>query len=246
MRLALISDVHGNLPALEAILADIESMGAEGIACLGDVAGFGPQPREVLQRLRELACPVVMGNADDEILNPEKLKSLKGGRIDPMVLFEMASWCAGRLREDDLDYLRSFRPTVGLELEELSLLLFHGSPRSFDEVIVATTPDETLEACFEGQQATFMAGGHTHAQLLRRFRQSTFINPGSVGLPFEYSADGKSVRNPPWAEYALVEVQRGLPNITFRRVPYDVRPMIEAALASGMPHAEWWVEGWRR
>ncbi len=88
-----------------------------------------------------------------------------------------------------------------------------------------------------------MFGGHTHTQLLRRYQNVTFINPGSVGLPFEILPDG-SARNPARAEYALVEVVKGQPSITFRRIPYDLQPLLEAAKKSGMPHAETWNDGW--
>lgn len=131
-----------------------------------------------------------------------------------------------------------------LELSGLDLLCFHGSPRSHDDRIVATTYDETLAEFFR-ERAPLMLGGHTHAQLLRRFQTSLFVNPGSVGLPYEFLSSGEA-RNPPWAEYALVDVRRGQPSITFRRVPYDVSPILEAAEKSGMPHAAWWNADWLR
>lgn len=246
MRLALLSDIHGNLLALEAVLADMAKQGAQQAVCLGDVAAFGPQPREVLQRLRRLNCPVVMGNADDELLRPEKLKELAQGRIDPGLLFELASWAARELEEDDVAFVRGFERTISLELAGLSLLAFHGSPKSFDDVITATTPDAELAAFLDGQTATVMAGGHSHTPLLRRYRGALLVNPGSVGLPFELPRGREEARNPPWAEYALLEVHAGAPSITFRRVPYDIKPLLRAAESSGMPHAGWWAQGWLR
>lgn len=88
-----------------------------------------------------------------------------------------------------------------------------------------------------------MLGGHTHAQLLRRHQDVIFVNPGSVGLPYEMLPDGQ-VRNPPWTEYALLEVTRGQPSITFRRAPYDIKPLLAAVEASGMLHAETWSADW--
>ncbi len=241
--LAVISDIHGNLSGLEAVLADIEEAGADTLVCLGDVASFGPQPRETLHRVRSLACPVVMGNADDEILYSDKLKGLEGTRIDSNILFDIVSWCAEQLTDTDRNFIRTFQPTVRLELDGLPLLCFHGSPRSYDDVIVATTPDERLGELFAVRNATVMLGGHTHAQLLRRFQNVMFVNPGSVGLPYELLPSGEA-RNPAWAEYALLEVVRGQPSVTFRRVPYDVKPVLEATARSGMPHAEWWSADW--
>ncbi len=240
--LAVISDIHGNLGGLEAILADAGNVGADGLVCLGDVASFGPQPRETLRRVQALGCPVIMGNADDEILYPDKLKGLEETRIDSNILFDIVSWCAEQLTDADRDFIRTFQPTVKIELEKLPILCFHGSPRSYNDVIVATTPDETLAQFFQ-KRAPLMLGGHTHQPILRRFQDITFVNPGSVGSPYELLSNGEA-RNPAWAEYALIEVVGGQPSITFRRVPYNVTPVLETAKRSGMPHAAWWCADW--
>jgi len=90
-----------------------------------------------------------------------------------------------------------------------------------------------------------MACGHTHTPILRRYQQSIIINPGSVGLPFELKPNGTDIRNPPWAEYAIIYIQDSQPNIAFHRVQYDIRPLIEVAHQSGMPYAEWWAQDWK-
>lgn len=159
-----------------------------------------------------------------------------------ITFFDVASWCAEQLTEKDRAFIRTFQKTVRLELDGLAILCFHGSPKSYDDKIIATTPDETLSELF-AERAPLMFGGHMHTQLLRRYQDLTFVNPGSVGLPFEMLPDGR-VRNPAWAEYALVEVVQGQPSVTFRRVPYDVQPLLKAAKTSGMPHDETWSGDW--
>ena len=189
--LAIFGDIHGNLEALEAVLADVKKTGVGELVCLGDVASFGPQPRETLRRVQALKCPVVMGNADWELLDASTRETLK--TLDT-TFFDIASWCAEQLAEEDRAFIRrTFKPTVRLTLENLSILCFHGSPRSYNDVIVATTPAETLAELFQ-ERAPLMFGGHTHTQLLRRFGEVTFINPGSVGLPFELFPDGRATR----------------------------------------------------
>ena len=237
--LAVMADIHGNLSGLEAILADIEQTGADQLVCLGDVSSGGPQPRETLRRVQSLGCPVVMGNADWELLDTPTLKALKALDI---TFFDTAAWCAEQLTEEDKAFIQTFQKTVRLELDGLPILCFHGSPNSYADKIVATTPDETLAEFFQ-DRAPLMFGGHTHTQLLKRYQDLIFVNPGSVGLPFELLPDGR-VRNPAWAEYALVEVVQGQPSVTFRRVPYNIRPLLEAAKTSGMPHAETWSADW--
>ena len=237
--LAVIADIHGNLAALEAVLADLKQTRADQLVCLGDVASGGPQPHETLRRIQELECPVVMGNADWELLDESTRKALK--TLD-VTFFDLATWCAGQLTDADQAFIRTFQTTVRLELDGLPVLCFHGSPNSYNDEIVATTPDETLAEFFQ-EHASLMFGGHTHTQLLRRYQDLTFVNPGSVGLPFEVLPDG-SVRNPARAEYALLEVVQEQPSITFRRVPYNLNPLLTAAKTSGMPHAETWSADW--
>jgi len=244
VRIAIISDVHGNLVALEAVLADLNAERVDQIVCLGDVATFGPRPREVITRLGALNCPVVMGNMDAWLLNPRphEVRDEDSQRIT-----EIEFWSAHQLLPADLDYLRTFRPTVEITLGgDATLLCFHGSPQSNTDVIVSTTSEEELERLLSGFSATVMAGGHTHVQILRRHRDLVFINPGSVGLPFERARYADQVRNPPWAEYGLVSWEDGGLNIELRRVPFDVGMVIRAARDSGMPHLEWWVKNWSR
>ncbi len=249
MRLAVISDVHGNLSALTAVLQDFETTTPDQTVLLGDVANFGPQPHETLTKLKELDFPTVMGNTDASLLQPPTLESIENPTDDTPFFLAVENWCAEQLTEEDQHYIRTFQPTIKLEIDGVSALLFHGSPRSYNDIIKAATPEETLDEFFAGEKAQVMAGGHTHTQLLRRYKDGLLINPGSVGLPFLYAQVAKEkveVVNPHWAEYALVETVHGQPSVTFRRVPYDVTPLIGAARSSIMPYAERWLEGWLR
>ena len=124
-------------------------------------------------------------------------------------------------------------------VEREGLLCYHGSPRSNRDPILPATPAAELDAMLAGHSALVFAGGHTHEQMLRRHRGSLVINPGSVGMPFEMAPDG-SFRNPPFAEYAIVEEAQ----VEFHRVPLDVAAVTAAALRGGMPNAAWWVKDW--
>lgn len=243
MQIALISDIHGNLPALEAVLAELEAEGIDQMVCLGDVALFGPQPRPVLALLKEVACPVVMGNTDAWALDPGPFEARDE---DSHRFYGIELWGARELTTGALDYLSSFQPSVEVPFGGgESLLCYHGSPRSNTDTILSTTPDDELDPMLSDYQAIVMAGGHTHTQMLRRFRRTTLINPGSTGLPIVLDASTGKVRSPAWAEYALVGWQAGALGIEFRRTPYDIDSLIEVALACGMPHAEWWVRSWQ-
>ena len=115
MRIVLIADIHGNLPALDAVLAEIAAEHVDQIVCLGDVAATGPQPRAVVQRLRELGCSVVMGNADITLLDPPQPSASDETtrRIE-----EISAWGATQLSREDKDYIRTFQPTIAVVICE--------------------------------------------------------------------------------------------------------------------------------
>jgi len=244
MRIVLIADIHGNLPALNAVLAEIAAEPVDQLVCLGDVAATGPQPREVLQRLRELGCPVVMGNADATLLAPPQPSASDETtrRIE-----EISVWGATQLSPEDKSYiLHTFQPTIAVSLPgDEQLLCYHGSPRSFDDRLLPSTDGETLDSWFTGHAATLYAGGHTHTQMLVRHHRALVLNPGSVGLPFDTFPPGPGTRNPAWSEYAVVTVGGGGPLfVEFRRTPFDLAALLAAAQSSGMPHAAWWASDW--
>ena len=140
-RLALISDIYGNGVALDAVLADLARRDVADIVCLGDLAAGGPQPQEVLARLRELDCQAVRGNANGWLL-----EGLPPGRSnETRRLGEIMAWACARLAPADLDYLAALPSTLTITAENLSLLWFHGSPRSDIEPLLATTPEAELD-----------------------------------------------------------------------------------------------------
>ncbi len=239
MRVGLVSDIHGNLLALDAVLADLERERLDRLVCLGDIC-FGPQAHECLERVRELGCPVVLGNWD--------AWSTDGfpPADDPVgiMLYEIGAWWAQHLTAGDHEFVRSFVPTLEVPLGDTArMLCFHGSPQSFSDWIFATTPDEELEPLFGDADAPLLVGGHTHLQLLRRFGRQLIVNPGSIGQPFSQWWP-RPIRVAHWAEYGIVDAEDGRVAVDLRRVPYDVDALLRIFAGSGMPHARWWIESW--
>lgn len=242
MRIALFSDTHGNLPATGAALAAIARARPDQIVCLGDVAMFGPQPRETLAAVADLGCPVVMGNTDAWALNPAPTPDAD----ENTVFYEtVEAWCATQLTATDFAQVRAFRPTIPVDLGDgNTLLCYHGSPRSFHEAVRAEGSDDELDAIFADDPAILCAGGHTHVAMVRRHRHRLIVNPGSVGLPYALHRDG-SAYNPPWAEYALVDYRSPADvAVTLCRAPVAVEQIIQVTLASGMPMAGRWLADW--
>ncbi len=245
MRVALISDIHGNVAAFQAVLADIERTGVDQIVFLGDAVTLGPQPKAVIDLLRSINCPCIQGNHDSYVVNLAQF--LQENHADWAK--ETIAWGASQLSACDLAFLAMFRATLSLQLDpdrpERKLLCFHGSPRSFDDMILATTPATELDSLLTGQAAPVMAGGHTHVQMMRRHRQVVIINAGSVGLPMEEMPFTSEPRFLPYAEYAIVDYQPAGLNVELRQVRYAWALVKEAALTSGLPYANAWVQRWQ-
>jgi predicted phosphodiesterase len=235
VRVGLFSDVHGNAVAFDAFLADLDRSPVDRLVCLGDVIQGGPQPLECLERLRSLDCPVVMGNADWFVLTGEP-------GAEPVTEQQEAvrAWTLAQLSEADREYIRSFQATV----DEPPVLAFHGSPGSFDDVVLPATPEDDFRRLLGDHDVPILAGGHTHQQFLRRRGPATFLNPGSVGLSYDHATIEEDLHFDPWAAWAVVEVEGDGVSIEFRRAPFDPNAVADAIEASGLPDKRR-AEGWR-
>ena len=179
-RIAVIADVHGNAPALEAVLAELENERPDVIVVAGDVAG-GPHQDEVLDRLMGLErARFVRGNVDRVVVQAfeehwpfdpdERSPARKAG-----------AWAAERLSREQRDFLAAFEDTVAIG----DVLVCHGTPRSDDELVTSLTPEDDLRDVLAGVEQRLVACGHTHVQYDRTVGETRIVNAGSVGMPFE-------------------------------------------------------------
>jgi predicted phosphodiesterase len=236
MRIAIISDIHGNCFALDAALADIHDAAIDQIVCLGDAIQGGAQPAETAARLRELGCPIVMGNADAWLLTGEETDAAHPA-TEPMRATR--EWSLAQLSGADRAFISGFQPTIALALGDgRDLLCFHGSPHSFDDIILPETPEEDFQRFLGGFGATALTGGHTHLQQIRRLGDALFFNPGSVGRAFDRRQPEETFRYDPWAEYAILSYSDSRLGLEFRRLPLDTQALAEIILRSGQPYAE--------
>lgn len=194
MRVAVLADIHGNLPALEAVLVELEAAAADLVVVCGDVAS-GPLPAESIELLRSLPnARFVRGNADRELV----------AAFDAPVSND---WCATQISRDQRDFLASFAVTVSIEVDGLGRVLFcHGSPRSDEEMMTSETSDDRLKELTAGVDAAVVVCGHTHMPFDRMSGGVRVINPGSVGMPF----------GEPGAHWALLG-----PEVEMRNTDYD-------------------------
>jgi putative phosphoesterase len=227
-RVGAIYDVHGNLPALETVLADLESVNPDLIVVGGDVVA-GPMPAEVLDRLAALGQSIcfVRGNADREVLAAYDA----GPYADPIDVADpaerVAAFAASKIDRKHRDLLASFAERLILEVEGVGQVLFcHGSPRSDEEIVTAATTGGRLREILGRVDQDLVVCGHTHAQFDRRVGGKRVINAGSVGMPYQ----GKPVG----AFWLLL----GAGSVSFRRSDYDLNRAVERIQATGYPDAE--------
>ena len=192
--------------------------------CLGDVAQGGPQPVECLELVREAGARTVMGNSDAFLLDAAASSEKPTERH-----LMQREWTLGRLSEQHLSYLRSFEPTIELDLGGLRLLCFHGTPADYDEIVLPTDPPDA----FNGTGADVLAGGHVHIQQLRRVGEAVYVNPGSIGAGYG-SVEPEGFHLDPWASYAILEGR----SVEFHRVPFDLEELDAVTSASGLPMAD--------
>jgi len=213
MRVAALYDVHGNLPALEAVLAEVD---AERILVGGD-AVLGPMPKETLALLREREATFIRGNCDREVAAP--------GEGDE-VWTRRARWVHEQLDDEELVFLRDLSHPLALEVDGLGDVLFcHGSPRSDEEILTAITPPKRLDPILDGVNQDLVVCGHTHAQFDRLVGDRRIVNAGSVGMAYE--------GEPGIAAWALLG-----PTVELRRTTYDVEAAAAVIRETGFPAAD--------
>jgi putative phosphoesterase len=224
MRIAAIYDIHGNLPALEATLAEISALQPDLIVVGGDVAG-GPMPRATLDRLMALGdrAGFVRGNGDRNMVAFFDGHAGKEQEANPSAA--IGTWAATQITPSQRNFLASFAESVVLEVDDLGMVLFcHGSPRSDEELITAATPESRVQLMLQGVAQDVVVFGHTHMQFDRVVGGTRIVNAGSLGMPYE---------GQPGAYWLWLG-----PEVRFHRTTYDVEQAAESIRRSGMPGAD--------
>ena len=220
MRVAAIYDIHGNLPALEAVLEDIRRAGVDHVVVGGDVMP-GPMPRETLARLLNLDLPVqfIAGNGEHEVL--AQRAGIETGKV-PEPFREVLRWSAQQLHPDDETILAAWPETLRVEIQGLGEVLFcHATPRSDTEIFTRLTPEDRLLPLFEGLGVSVVVCGHTHMQFDRTVGRVRVVNAGSVGMPY----------GEPGAWWLLLG-----PGVQLRHTPYDLERAAERIRSTSYPH----------
>jgi putative phosphoesterase len=226
MRTAIVSDIHGNLTAFEAVLADLRETSPDLILHGGDLGDNGSSPCEVVDRIRDLGWQGVLGNTDEMLFDPDSLTSFASGLPHLKALFdaieEMAADARDVMGEGRLAWLRGLPRT---QIHE-HFALVHASPETAWRAPMDSASDSDLESAYRALAHAVVVYGHIHRPYIRRMAGVVVANSGSVGLP--HDGDRR-------ASYLLLDDGQA----SIRRVEYDVDIELKALRSSGRPHAEW-------
>jgi len=221
MRVAALYDVHGNLPALEAVLDQVHASAVDLVVVGGDVIP-GPMPSESLALLRELDRPVqfIMGNGDREVLAE---RAGKPSTAIPEAFREVMRWNAAQISPEDAEFIAAWPAHFSLEIDQLGDVLFcHATPQSDNTIFTRQTHDKRLEAMFEGIAEPMVVCGHTHMQFDLHVGGVWVVNAGSVGMPF----------GEPGAYWLMLG-----PEVNLIRTAYDVHRAAQRIAATQYPQA---------
>jgi putative phosphoesterase len=222
MRVACLFDIHGNLPALEAVLAEVRDAAVDRIVVGGDVLP-GPMPSECLDLLYSLDTPTdfIRGNGDRETAIAARGPV---SNVVPEFFHEAMRWNAAQLQPRDLEAIDQWPLTSRVEIDGIGEVLFcHATPRNDSEIFVTSTPEEKLRPIFESLGVQLVVCGHTHVQFDRVVGRTRIVNAGSVGMPFQHAG----------AYWALLG-----PGVRLRRTAYDLAGAAKRMRATAYPQAE--------
>jgi len=232
VKIAFISDIHGNAVALEAVLEDIRKKNIEKICVLGDICFRGPEPKKALELVRSLQADVIKGNADEWVV-----RGVKQGEVPDMALEIMnkeRDWIISKLETTDIDYLSQLPTELKLVEQGIDIYAFHATPDSLFEVIPPNAEDSLLkEKVLSKKDSAIYLYAHIHKPYIRYLNGKVVMNIGSVGLPF----DGVTK-----ASYGVIHINQNGFSTSIERVDYDTETVINQYTETYYPNAEMMIQ----
>jgi putative phosphoesterase len=224
MRIAIISDIHGNLPALEAVLVDVAKQHPDAVYCLGDLVGYGASPNEVSDRIRIEGMPTIMGNYDDGVgFDRDECGCAYRDPVERELGDRSLAWTKAQTTPFSKAFLRTLLKELRFEADGKRVLLVHGSPRKMNEYLFEDRPISSFQRLAASSNADIIAFGHTHKPYQRTVDGVLFVNAGSVGKPKDL-------------DWRACWVMLDAGTVAFHRVTYDVANAAAAIRATNLPH----------
>jgi putative phosphoesterase len=226
-QVAVITDIHANLPALEAALGRIDELGIERVYCGGDLVGYGPHPDEVCALIAERGIPTIYGNYDHAIARDHDDCGCAYVTQHDRELGQLSvEWTLAHTGAASKDFMRGLPFDLRFSVGDHEVHLVHGSPRKVNEYLFEDKPDSLYERLAAAEDAHALVFGHTHRPWVREHGGVLFVNCGSVGKP----KDGD-----PRGAFAVLAPGAEAPQVTIERVGYDARSVADQVVGAGLP-----------
>lgn len=220
--IAVISDIHGNLPALQAALREIDRLSPTQVIVAGDLALLGPQPAECVELIRRRGYPTIRGNTDEWLTKV------------PTTITDAISWTSAQLSDADRRFLAGLPFLWRFPNPAGDLVVVHATPWSISDVIPPDASESLVSRVFTDSDAAVVVYGHIHIAYMREFNGRLLVNPGSVGVPNEHDKR---------AAFAVLATSAGTWRVTLLRAEYDVEAVVEASRRSGYPGSGRFIQG---
>ncbi len=224
MKILLISDIHGNFPALEACVKKFSDISFDAIYNCGDSLVYGPFPNQTLHWLQTNNVPSIIGNTDKKVIKLLKGKTFKKPRMEEKRV--MYTWTAEQLDSSAKQFLLSLHKSRKLSVGGHSIGLFHGSPERHNEFLFPNTPQERFEELADNCPCDIIITGHSHTPYHKQVGETHFINPGSVGRMFDSN---------PAASCAILTINRHSIQVEHYRIPWQIQLTIKALKKYKLP-----------
>ncbi len=226
MRIALIADLHANLPALRAVLDDTARIGCDAVWCAGDLVGRGPHPNEVVQLIREREIPTVQGNWDEAVGMGRAVTGSLWTSSEAEALGQQSlAWTIGRLSEENVAWLRQLPTNLRLLVEGRNAQLFHGSPLRASEYLWEQRPSRHFARIATDEGDELFCFGHSHETFHRVSGDAHFVAAGSVGCGSEGDMN---------ARYAVIYITEADLVVGFRSIPYERADVLRDLAVAGL------------
>lgn len=227
MKIAIISDIHANIYALQAVLEDITRQKVDQIYCTGDLVGYAPFPNEVIETIQNQQIPAVMGNYDDAVGNMRFICGCDYKNEAAQALGEESiRWTKEHTSEINKEFLSKLPAKISFKNSGYNVLLVHGSPNKLNEYLYEDLPVEYLNKLMEDSKTDILVCGHTHKPFYKVINGRHLINAGSVGKPKHGS---------PQATYVIITLGKHI-NVELRRADYDFEKTAQAIENSSLPN----------
>jgi putative phosphoesterase len=232
MKIAFISDIHGNAIALETVLEDVKKKKVDQIYVLGDLCYRGPEPKRVLELIRSLQAEVIKGNADEWVV-----RGVQKGEVPDQafnIMNQEREWTVSQLDPSDIEYLKQLPTEKHFQVNGISIHAFHATPDSLFDIVLPHTEDDTIQKkLMSTTESNIYVYAHIHKPYIRYINGKIVMNIGSVGLPF----DGV-----PKASYAIVEIEEENVRTSIERVHVEIEKVVERYQEVNYPNADMMIQ----